>query len=224
MTTTISLYRVVSEEPYPASCDILRGLDVSENTENGTNLHIYTSNCNDIQTDVFTGLFTYMTEEFIQLPDDEYQYYPLDHQSSFVYYESGYFGIYRKRATADRFAARLNKYAFREEDVLRKIQFSEDFMLGFMSENRHQTSNAYMGNLDTPGAYGTSIYGGNVEGSQQYSDSLDHRGEHSFVRMKLLPNGHNVGLSRKIAQITFYTNIELLESVEFVQSRLLPLI
>jgi len=224
MSITVTLYRLETTDNFGDIERRLTEIDDSETTDQGTVLTTYTSSLNPLQRDVLLGRLTYHTEGYFPISEEEGQYYADEHSSFFTLFGNRYLLIFRKKLEANNFATVMNSQMYGEEDILRDFQFIEETMLRFMRENPHQTSNAYIGGLDTPGAYGNSIYGGDVENSEPYRESLDRGGHHSWVRMKIIRSGHNVGISKKKGQITFFTKIDPMGVIEFLQTHILPLI
>lgn len=218
---SVRIYSVENIESLNTLNEILFGYIDSMTTDNGTILTTSIDEINLLNNDVLYGKLKYDEEQFFITKGGEI-YLAIENEAEFAFCGINCLLIYTNQIIAERIAYMLNNIVFGSRLGILNRYLTEDQILTFLRTNTHKTSNAFLRALVSPGANRTSIFGPDVDISEQYERALELGGEHSFVRVRLLPENMSIGLSRK-GIVIFYSKIDNLDIIDFMREKIFPL-
>lgn len=152
------------------------------------------------------------------------QYLPVVNSIPFVFISGSlYFLPFAKYNLAETAASRVNKAIFGKEDRILKRPFTNTIVGTFLRQNPHTIYKCNWSGLDIPGVDKAGLGGADVERSPDMVRYESHRGEKKFVILNLRENGWVIGLSAG-GSVIFYTVLEMPDMLNFIESRILPLL
>jgi len=175
-----------------------------------------------------TGNLLYEQLQVLPQIDEEgnkvIQYFPIVNTVPFVIIPGSlYFLPFAKYNLAETAASRINKAIFGKEDHILKCPFTSIMVEGFLRQNPHTIYRCNWSGLDIPGIDKAGLGGADVERSSDMTRYDSHRGKKSFLILNLRENGWVIGLSAG-GSVIFYTALKRTDMVNFIESRILPLL
>ena len=122
---------------------------------------------------------------------------------------------------AETVAVKMNKLFF-DDDIILKLQFSENFIESFLSSHSHTLRMCRWDGLNIPGISKAALQGADLWRSQD-PHRYDKHGDKSYVMITLLNDGWTIALSRK-GTVTFYSEPTDDEKFQFIKDRIMPII